>query len=184
VSKKRSGFHLSGLPVVANVWAPPNILIQHVEPPGSGGVACELRGPNVLFMSPLPGLCFADRAQKNSPRNFERNFNTPEMKSAPGQLGGTTREHGDSATQQDGAHVHANHSTADVNRKHPNRDLQLFEPREVAASLCVSEKTLARWRSEQTGGPHWVKVGRLVRYRAADVAAYVESRIRGAGHDR
>lgn len=79
--------------------------------------------------------------------------------------------------------MHTNHSSPDVNRKSTCPSHKLLDPIEVAEALGVSPKTLARWRCEQTGGPRWVKIGRLVRYRAADVDAYVESRVRGGGHD-
>ncbi|MEO7859217.1 MAG: helix-turn-helix domain-containing protein [Nitrospirales bacterium] len=45
----------------------------------------------------------------------------------------------------------------------------------VADQLACETKTLQAWRC-RGGGPAFVKVGRLVRYRPEDVLAYIESR--------
>lgn len=45
----------------------------------------------------------------------------------------------------------------------------------ISKQLDCDEKTLQAWRS-RGGGPPFVKVGRLVRYRGADVKRWIESR--------
>lgn len=59
----------------------------------------------------------------------------------------------------------------------------LVNARDAAEALDVQEKTLARWRWEGRG-PRFVKVGRAVRYRACDLAAWVEARTRRSTSDR
>lgn len=54
----------------------------------------------------------------------------------------------------------------------------LLTPDQVAASLGLSHRTLAAWRSSRRGGPAWVKCGNRVRYRRQDVAAWLEGRLR------
>jgi predicted DNA-binding transcriptional regulator AlpA len=49
----------------------------------------------------------------------------------------------------------------------------LLLPRDVAARLRVSEKTLTDWRSLGIG-PKFLRLGRTIRYRAADVEAYLD----------
>lgn len=46
--------------------------------------------------------------------------------------------------------------------------------KDTAAYMCVSEKTLQKWRW-QGCGPAFLKVGRLIRYRLEDVDAYLDS---------
>jgi predicted DNA-binding transcriptional regulator AlpA len=53
---------------------------------------------------------------------------------------------------------------------------QLRDERYVAQLLHVKVKTLQAWRS-RGGGPRFVRVGRLVRYRDEDVAAWIQSRL-------
>lgn len=48
---------------------------------------------------------------------------------------------------------------------------------EAAEALGVRPCTLEAWRSRGTG-PRYVKLGRAVRYRAADLDDYIESRTR------
>jgi len=51
----------------------------------------------------------------------------------------------------------------------------LLTPQETAQILGVSMGTLAQWRSQRRGPP-FVKIeGRLVRYRLADLEAYLAS---------
>ena len=52
------------------------------------------------------------------------------------------------------------------------------EPR-LATKLAVSRKTLQSWRYAAKG-PRFIKVGRLIRYRSADVDAYLRAQTRGA----
>jgi excisionase family DNA binding protein len=49
----------------------------------------------------------------------------------------------------------------------------LLDPEEVAKMLGVRVRTLQTWRSRRQG-PTYVKVGKLVRYKSADVMAYIE----------
>lgn len=51
----------------------------------------------------------------------------------------------------------------------------LLTPDQVAAALGLSHRTLAAWRSTRRNPLPWVKVGSRVRYRKADVDAWLES---------
>lgn len=53
---------------------------------------------------------------------------------------------------------------------------------QVAAFLGISIKTMAPWRNRGRG-PRFIKVGHLVRYRPADVRAYVEQQARTSTSD-
>lgn len=57
----------------------------------------------------------------------------------------------------------------------------LLTPEQVAETLGLSPRTLAAWRSKRRGGPAWCKCGSLVRYRKADVVAWLESCTRSGG---
>ncbi len=48
----------------------------------------------------------------------------------------------------------------------------------LAARLGVSRSTLQSWRYSGRG-PRWIKLGRLIRYRVADVDAYLQANTRG-----
>ena len=52
-----------------------------------------------------------------------------------------------------------------------------FTPRDLARRLKVSEKKLSHDRLAGRGVPY-LKIGRLVRYRLADVIAYEEAQLR------
>ena len=52
----------------------------------------------------------------------------------------------------------------------------LLDDEAVATWLCVSPRTIQSWRSSGDG-PRFVKFGRSVRYRAEDVAAFIDSRV-------
>ena len=54
-------------------------------------------------------------------------------------------------------------------------DDTLTTPTELATKVKVSTRTLQDWRSKGVG-PKWIKVGKVVRYRASDVAAWLNSR--------
>ncbi len=56
----------------------------------------------------------------------------------------------------------------------------LIDEDEAARLLAVSPRTLATWRV-RARGPAFVKVGGAVRYRLADLEAYVASRLRAEG---
>lgn len=51
---------------------------------------------------------------------------------------------------------------------------RLMTQKEVAKYLRISQAALERWRS-YGGGPPYIKIGRMVRYRFSDVRDYVES---------
>lgn len=53
----------------------------------------------------------------------------------------------------------------------------LLKPEQVAERLGVSTTTLATWRCTKRYPLAYVKVGRLVRYRAGDVEAFEISRL-------
>jgi len=54
------------------------------------------------------------------------------------------------------------------------QDGELVTVAEVAAMTRLSEGTLWYWRYAGTGGPAPFKLGRLVMYRRADVAKWLE----------
>lgn len=58
----------------------------------------------------------------------------------------------------------------------PSLPRELWTPTETAAVLGLSPRTLATWRSTGRHALPYVKVGRLVRYRAQDVAAWLQAR--------
>lgn len=54
---------------------------------------------------------------------------------------------------------------------------KLFSPRQLSQLIAVSENTLAAWRSRKIPtAPRFIKVGRSVRYRESDVAAWLDAR--------
>jgi len=57
----------------------------------------------------------------------------------------------------------------------------LLTPPEAAAYIGVSENTLSVWRCVGRYAIPFIKVGRLVRYRASDLDAWLESRTRTSG---
>lgn len=54
----------------------------------------------------------------------------------------------------------------------------LIDERQLCADLGISSVTAAKWRAK-AAGPPFIKVGRLVRYRRADVEAWLTSRTVG-----
>lgn len=50
---------------------------------------------------------------------------------------------------------------------------QLLTPKQVSEAIGITEGALANQRTLGTGAPY-VKVGKLVRYRPADVQAWIE----------
>ncbi len=65
----------------------------------------------------------------------------------------------------------------------PHGNVEWLKNETVAKRLGVSAVTLAAWRASAKGPP-FTKIGRLVRYRAADVDAWVEARVVGITRDR
>lgn len=55
----------------------------------------------------------------------------------------------------------------------------LLTPEQAADMLCVSPHTLAVWRSTGRYNLAYIKAGRLVRYKLADLIAFIEKRTRG-----
>lgn len=53
----------------------------------------------------------------------------------------------------------------------------LLDPDDVAAQFKVSVFTVRDWRKYGTG-PHFIKVGKFIRYRQSDLDAWIESQRR------
>ena len=56
---------------------------------------------------------------------------------------------------------------------------RLWEPKEVADYLGIPVETLYQWRHRGTG-PRSLKVGKHLRYRPADIEAYLEAAAAGS----
>ena len=56
-------------------------------------------------------------------------------------------------------------------------DSALLDDQTTAGLLSVKKTTLQVWRSTNRVELPYVKVGRLVRYRAGDLRAFIESRV-------
>jgi len=54
-------------------------------------------------------------------------------------------------------------------------DDELIDQRAMSKILRITTKTAEAWRS-RGGGPRYVKVGALVRYRKSDIAEWIERR--------
>lgn len=52
----------------------------------------------------------------------------------------------------------------------------LFDPCKAAAFLGISKETLSVWRCTKRYALPYFKVGRLIKYREADLVAFLESR--------
>jgi len=72
---------------------------------------------------------------------------------------------------------------SDPNVKHVTESIgrpdELIDEARLAAQFGVSRSTLQSWRYSARG-PRFIKIGRLIRYRAADVDAYLRAQTRGA----
>lgn len=55
----------------------------------------------------------------------------------------------------------------------------LYSEDMVVRHLTCKVKTLQAWRT-RGGGPSFIKIGRLVRYRGSDVKAWMERRVRNS----
>lgn len=54
---------------------------------------------------------------------------------------------------------------------------QLYDTPAVARRLGLAEITLRKWRTQnRREGPAWIKCGKSVRYREADIEAWLERR--------
>ena len=60
----------------------------------------------------------------------------------------------------------------------PSEGSDLLDEARLAARLNVSRSTLQSWRYAGRG-PRYIKLGRLIRYRNADVDAYLRTQTRG-----
>ena len=56
----------------------------------------------------------------------------------------------------------------------------LFDEAQAAQIIDVTDKCMQAWRC-RGGGPAYLKIGRLVRYRKSDINAWLESRVRSQG---
>jgi excisionase family DNA binding protein len=56
---------------------------------------------------------------------------------------------------------------------------RLLSQREVAELLGIAERSMESWRL-RGGGPRYVRVGRLIRYRHTDVSAWLAARERSS----
>jgi excisionase family DNA binding protein len=65
--------------------------------------------------------------------------------------------------------------------KHVERNSKLLDDKQAAEYLTVSPGTLSVWRSTGRYALPFVKVGRMVRYRPADLDAWLETRSRDNG---
>lgn len=59
---------------------------------------------------------------------------------------------------------------------------QLYPPDRVSEMLCIAPATLRKWRWEGKG-PKFIKVGRKVAYREADITAFIDGQIRRSTSD-
>lgn len=57
-------------------------------------------------------------------------------------------------------------------------DNQLIDSHQTASILGIKHSTLSVWRSTGRYGIRFIKTGRLVRYRVADIRAFIDSRSR------
>jgi predicted DNA-binding transcriptional regulator AlpA len=55
----------------------------------------------------------------------------------------------------------------------PGLPQRLLNEHEVATTCAISVATLRKWRTLRRG-PRFLKIGSLVRYRAEDIAAWIE----------
>ncbi len=63
----------------------------------------------------------------------------------------------------------------------PHAGTDLLSPTEAATLLGVAPGTLEVWRCTRRYPLKYAKIGRLVRYKRADLLAFIESRTVGAG---
>jgi predicted DNA-binding transcriptional regulator AlpA len=61
--------------------------------------------------------------------------------------------------------------------------MTLLSQREAATLLHLSERTLERFRVSGTG-PKFIRLGRSIRYRLADIEAFIASRIVASTSER
>jgi predicted DNA-binding transcriptional regulator AlpA len=61
---------------------------------------------------------------------------------------------------------------------------RLLRQSEVSRLLSINETTLEYWRSRGQGGPPFIKLGRLVRYRISSIEEYLKLQTWNAGRGR
>lgn len=83
------------------------------------------------------------------------------------------------AAQRDSLHANHDHSKPSGHDHRWRADL--LDDKQAAALLTVSWGTLGVWRSTGRYNLPFVKVGRMVRYRRADLLAWLEKRYRESG---
>lgn len=71
-------------------------------------------------------------------------------------------------------------NTAAISQPPPtNNPDDLLDETKLAVKLGVTRSTLQSWRYAAKG-PRYIKVGKLVRYRVADIEAYLRAHTRGS----
>jgi len=84
-----------------------------------------------------------------------------------------TTEESDSATDMTGIGEPAGDLLDNPRREHLRDVFQLLSAADLAALIGVDERTLTVWRSQKRG-PDFVKLGRAVFYRQADVDEWIK----------
>jgi len=59
----------------------------------------------------------------------------------------------------------------------------LLTAAEAAELFNISPKSLEKWRCVG-GGPHFIRIGRLIRYRADDLADFIDRNVRVSTSDQ
>ena len=59
----------------------------------------------------------------------------------------------------------------------------LLSEKEVAARWSISIKTLQAWRAQPNKGPLFIKLGRAVRYRYAEIVSFEERQMKGSTYE-
>jgi len=69
-----------------------------------------------------------------------------------------------------------------INTTYPSPGDELLDVREAAKELRVTKACLDNWRcADVGGGPAFVRLGRLIRYRRSDLLAFVAANTVPAG---
>jgi len=58
-----------------------------------------------------------------------------------------------------------------------NNEIDLLDERETSEVLGVAKGTLTVWRHRRSQPLRWVQVGRSIRYRRTDIAAFIEANL-------
>ena len=73
--------------------------------------------------------------------------------------------------------MHNNNHVAEVSKS------TLLSEKEVAARWSISIKTLQAWRAQPNKGPLFIKLGRAVRYRYAEIVSFEERQMKGSTYE-